>query len=104
MKPWDGGNFVLEALLSLLLNICQNHINYRSNLIRWLTRLYLIQIVMMNGYLLNAGFPPINLPASRQLEFNRLMITFYESGEMQPMNIFLRICLDERVVKIMLED
>lgn len=58
---------------------------------------------MMNGLLLNAGFPPINLPAKRQLEFNRIMLAFYESGEQQPMNSFLRTCLDERIVKIMLE-
>jgi len=58
---------------------------------------------MMNGLLLNAGFPAINLPARRQLEFNRLMLAFYESGEQQPLNHFLRTCLDERVVKIMHE-
>ncbi len=43
---------------------------------------------MMNGLLLDAGFPVINLPASRQLEFNRLMMDFYASGEQQPMNTF----------------
>lgn len=58
---------------------------------------------MMNGQLLSAGFPAINLPAKRQLEFNRLMLAFYESGEQQPLNYFLRTCLDERVVAIMLE-
>ncbi len=59
---------------------------------------------MMNGLLLNAGFPPINLPAKHQLEFNRLMLEFYASGQQQPMNAFLRTCLDERVIKIMLEE
>ena len=58
---------------------------------------------MMNGLLLNSGFPAINLPAKRQLEFNRLMLHYYESGEQQPMNAFLRTCLDERVIEIMLE-
>ncbi len=58
---------------------------------------------MMNGILLHAGFPAINLPAKRQLEFNRLMMEFYELGEPQPMNTFLRTCLDERIIKIMLE-
>lgn len=58
---------------------------------------------MMNGLLLNAGFPAINLPAKRQLEFNRLMLTYYESGEQQSMNTFLRTCLDKRVIKIMQE-
>ncbi len=59
---------------------------------------------MMNGLLLNAGFPAINLPAKRQLEFNTLMLDFYESGEEKPMNGFLRSCLDERVVSIMREE
>ena len=59
---------------------------------------------MMNGLLLNSGFPAINLPAKRQLEFNRLMLRYYESGEQQPMNAFLRTCLDERVIKIMQEE
>ncbi len=58
---------------------------------------------VMNGILLNAGFPAINLPAKRQLEFNRLMLDFYDSGDQQAMNAFLRTCLDVRVVKIMNE-
>ncbi len=56
---------------------------------------------VMNGVLLNAGFPCVNLPAKRQLEFNRHMMIFYESGDQQPMNLFMRTCLDERVIKIM---
>jgi Fic family protein len=58
---------------------------------------------MMNGILLNAGFPAINLPAKQQLEFNRLMLKYYDTGEQKNMNSFLRSCLDERVVKIMQE-
>jgi len=58
---------------------------------------------LMNGWLVNAGFPAINLPAKRQLEFNRLMLDFYESGEQAPMNAFLRSCLDERLIAIMRE-
>jgi len=34
---------------------------------------------MMNGILLDAGYPAINLPAKRQLEFNHLMLSFYET-------------------------
>ena len=59
---------------------------------------------MMNGRLIDAGYPPINLPAKRQLEFNRLMLAFYETGEHEDMNIFMRSCLDERMVLIMQED
>lgn len=58
---------------------------------------------MMNGLLLSEGFPAINLPAKRQLEFNTLMIDFYQTGYQQPMNSFLRNCIDQRVVSIMKE-
>lgn len=58
---------------------------------------------IMNGILLDAGFPAINLPAKRQQEFNTLMLAFYESGDLQPMNAFMRRCLDVRVIDIMSE-
>ena len=58
---------------------------------------------VMNGLLLNRGFPAINLPAKRQLEFNQLMLPFYDTGDQKPMNTFLRSCLDEKVIKIMKE-
>jgi Fic family protein len=56
---------------------------------------------IMNGLLLSAGYPAINLPAKRQLEFNQLMLAFYGSDDQKPMNTFLRSCLDERIIKIM---
>lgn len=58
---------------------------------------------MMNGILVDAGYPAINLPAKRQLEFNRLMLAFYETGKrkQQSMNTFLRSCLDKPAVLIM---
>ncbi len=59
---------------------------------------------MMNGLLLSEGYPAINLPAKRQLEFNTLMLEFYQTGQQKPMNSFLRSCLDERTIKIMNED
>jgi Fic family protein len=58
---------------------------------------------IMNGFLLNLGYPAINLPAKRQLEFNQLMLSFYETADQKPMNSFLRSCLDERIIKIMNE-
>ncbi|MFT6914038.1 MAG: Fic family protein [Motiliproteus sp.] len=58
---------------------------------------------MMNGYLLSHGYPVINVPAKRQLEFNELMIAFYESGDEAPMNPFLRSCLGENAISMMLE-
>jgi Fic family protein len=58
---------------------------------------------IMNGLLLNSGYPAINLPAKRQLEFNQRMLAFYESGDQKPMNGFLRSCLDEKIIAIMRE-
>ncbi len=59
---------------------------------------------MMNGLLLNEGYPIINLPAKRQLEFNNLMLEFYQTGQQKPMNHFLRSCLDKRTITIMKEE
>lgn len=53
---------------------------------------------MMNGILLASGFPIINVPAKRQQEFNTLMLDFYTSNDMEPMNIFLRSCLNEKII------
>ena len=58
---------------------------------------------LMNGLLLSNGFPAINLPASRQLEFNNLMLDYYGSGDQKKMNIFLRSCLQDQIIKIMRE-
>ena len=58
---------------------------------------------IMNGLLLSNGYPAINLPAKRQLEFNQLMLNFYDTGDQKPMNTFMRSCLDDRVIKIMRE-
>lgn len=58
---------------------------------------------MMNGHLLQHGYPAINLPAKRQLEFNTLMLAFYASGDETAMNTFMRSCMDERVLRIMRE-
>lgn len=54
---------------------------------------------MMNGILLAYGFPIINVPAKRQQEFNTLMMDFYSSNDMKPMNTFLRSCLHSNVIK-----
>ncbi len=53
--------------------------------------------------LLSSSFPVINLPASRQLEFNTLMTDFYTSGDQKKMNFLLRSCLRQRLVDIMNE-
>lgn len=55
----------------------------------------------MNGILLAHGFPVLNIPATRQLEFNELMLRFYASNAMAEMNTFLRSCLTPNNVIIM---
>lgn len=54
---------------------------------------------MMNGILLAYGFPIINVPAKRQQEFNTMMMDFYTSIDMRPMNAFLRSCLQPTIIK-----
>ena len=54
---------------------------------------------MMNGILLKAGFPIINVPAKRQKEFNQLMLEFYSSSDMAPMNKFLRECVNPKIIE-----
>ncbi len=56
---------------------------------------------MMNGLLLSEGFPAVNIPAKKQLEFNQKMIRFYESNKQDEMVGFLRSCMDRRIVNIM---
>lgn len=56
---------------------------------------------MMNGILLSEGYPAINLPAKRQLEFNELMLEFYNGGGTKPMNEFMRSCLSSKSIQIM---
>jgi len=55
---------------------------------------------MMNGVLLNAGYPAVNVQAKRKLEFNQKMIEFYDTNDMKSMQSFLRSCVDQRVIKI----
>ena len=54
---------------------------------------------MMNGILLVAGFPIINVPAKKQKEFNQLMLDFYNTGAMASMNTFLRGCVNPRIIE-----
>lgn len=58
---------------------------------------------MMNGILLQAGFPAINIPARRSLEFHQKMLNFYSTHNHDEMNSFVRSCNDERIIEIMRE-
>jgi len=59
--------------------------------------------LMMNGILLAEGYPPLNLAAKHKLEFNELMMRFYDSGDELEMNQFMRRCIDPQLVEIMSE-
>ncbi len=54
---------------------------------------------MMNGILLDYGFPIINVPAKRQNEFNQFMLDFYTTAEMTEMNKFLRSCIHKKIIE-----
>lgn len=58
---------------------------------------------MMNGILLAAGYPAINLPAKKQLTFNQLMLKFYADGDMSAMKKFMMQCLSPTIITIMQE-
>lgn len=58
---------------------------------------------MMNAILLEQGYPAINLPAKKQLEFNELMLAFYVSGDAGPMTRFMKSCLEAKIIDIMSE-
>ena len=53
---------------------------------------------IMNAYLLQQGYLAINLPASRQREFNENMLRFYDSNDETEMNSFMRSCLSPRYI------
>ena len=46
----------------------------------------------MNGTLLSEGHDAICVPAKRQQEFNEKMLAFYDTGDAEPMLMFLASC------------
>lgn len=58
---------------------------------------------MMNGLLLQAGYPAINLPAREKETFNTLMLDFYHHNNPKPMTQFMKTCLDPAIITIMSE-
>jgi Fic family protein len=86
---------VYDQAIHIFLTMARNQFFYDVN--KRMGRL------IMNGHLLSSGFPAINVPSTRQLKFNQLMLRFYESGDMGEMNLFMRSCLNPKAVKIMKE-
>lgn len=55
--------------------------------------------MMMSGVLLSYGYPMINVPAKRKLEFNRIMINYYNDGKLEPLYNFFISCLPENIIE-----
>lgn len=55
--------------------------------------------MMMSGVLLSYGYPMINVPAKRKLEFNRIMINYYNDCQLEPLYKFLVSCLPEYTIE-----
>jgi Fic family protein len=58
---------------------------------------------IMNANLLKHGYPVINVPAKRQLEFNQKMLNLYNLHEHKEMIEFMLSCIDGKVIEIMSE-
>ncbi|QUE31252.1 Fic family protein [Francisella philomiragia] len=56
---------------------------------------------IMNGNLLQHGYPVISVPAKRKLEFNQKILNFYESHDYAEMTAFMLSCIDNKVIEIM---
>ena len=86
---------IFDKAIHVFLSMARNQFFYDVN--KRMGRL------MMNGVLLNAGSPPLNLSAKHKLKFNELMMRFYDSGDESEMNLFMRSCIDPKLVEIMCE-
>ena len=55
--------------------------------------------MMMSGILLANGYPMINVPAKRKVEFNQVMIDYYNNEQSDPVYKFLVSCLPEWAIE-----
>lgn len=85
---------IYQQAISVFLQMARNQFFYDGN--KRTGRM------MMNGILLHNGLPVINLPANKQLEFNKLMLEFYPTGDEKHMQEFMLSCLDEKILEIMM--
>ena len=53
--------------------------------------------MMMSGILLSCGLPMINIPAKRKLEFNQIMIKYYDSEDFESLFNFMYSCIPNYV-------
>lgn len=53
--------------------------------------------MMMSGVLLSRGLPMINIPAKRKLEFNQIMIKYYDNEDFAALFSFMYSCIPDFV-------
>lgn len=53
--------------------------------------------MMMSGVLLSRGLPMINISAKRKLEFNQIMIKYYDSEDFAALFSFMSSCIPEYI-------
>ncbi|HRG61505.1 MAG TPA: Fic family protein [Burkholderiales bacterium] len=53
--------------------------------------------MMMSGILLSHGLPMINVPAKRKLEFNQMMIDYYNTEQFDPLLNFMLSCIPDYI-------
>lgn len=53
--------------------------------------------MMMSGVLLSCGLPMINIPAKHKLEFNQVMIKYYDSEDFELLFNFMYSCIPDYV-------
>ncbi len=53
--------------------------------------------MMLSGILLARGLPMINVPAKRKLEFNQVMIDYYNTEQFEPLFDFMVSCIPAHV-------
>ena len=56
-----------------------------------------VALMMMSGILLSHGLPMINVPAKRKLEFNQIMIDYYNTEQFDPLLNFMLSCIPDYI-------
>lgn len=56
-----------------------------------------VALMMMSGILLSHGLPMIDVPAKRKLEFNQMMIDYYNTEQFDPLLNFMLSCIPDYI-------
>lgn len=55
--------------------------------------------MMMSGILLSRNLPMINIPAKRKLEFNQVMIRYYDHQDFEQLFAFMWSCIPDHIIE-----